>query len=185
MSEEEGGVPENQQHQSENEVEGGECYSPPAAVVSEGHHHHYDHPEGYESQRRHEHHEEDRGHGHHHRHDRQGDAPSDQQSSGQEQRDGEEVPRDLVLYVGGFSRLITDKAIHDLISPVCRIESVSLTRDPRSQESRGFAFVSVSSFEDGNEAIRVYHGTTELGAKSLTVEWVCFCCFLSSPLLSC
>src|SRR3989338_7962857 len=94
----------------------------------------------------------------------------------------------LVLYVGGFDRFIDDKAVFDLISQAGPVQSVSITRDPRSGESRKFAFVTLTTREAGEEAIKLFHRSTELSSQSLSVEWVRFLhilsftfFFLSSP----
>ncbi|HKX26149.1 MAG TPA: RNA-binding protein [Blastocatellia bacterium] len=75
----------------------------------------------------------------------------------------------MKLYVGNLAFQTTDQDLHDLFSQAGTVESSSVVTDRESGRSRGFAFVEMSSKEEGRAAIAQFNGM-EIDGRSLTVN---------------
>lgn len=80
-----------------------------------------------------------------------------------------------VLYVNNLSLDLTEDQLKqhltsDGLAP-SDIERIAIMMDPHTKESRGFAFVTMTSTEVAQEAIEKMNGT-ELEGKTISVEMV-------------
>lgn len=75
----------------------------------------------------------------------------------------------MKLYVGNLAFQTTDQDLLDLFSQAGTVESASIVTDRDSGRSRGFAFVEMSSKEEGEAAIAQFNGA-EIDGRSLTVN---------------
>ena len=73
------------------------------------------------------------------------------------------------LYVGGLSFGTAEDEIRNLFSQVGEVTSCNLIRDRSTGQSRGFAFVEMSSDADAGKAMAQFNGY-ELGGRNLTVN---------------
>lgn len=73
------------------------------------------------------------------------------------------------LYVGNLSFNTTEIAIQDLFSQFGTVSEVLLMQDKFTGRSRGFAFVTMSSDAEAQEAVNQAHGR-ELDGRALTVN---------------
>ena len=73
------------------------------------------------------------------------------------------------LYVGNLSFNTTEIAIQDLFSQFGTVSEVLLMQDKFTGRSRGFAFVTMSSDAEAQEAVNKAHGQ-ELDGRQLTVN---------------
>lgn len=64
------------------------------------------------------------------------------------------------LFINNLPLNITEEDLTDLFSPYASVISTKIITDADSGESRGFAFVEVSSFDDGENAIKNLNGKT-------------------------
>jgi RNA recognition motif-containing protein len=75
----------------------------------------------------------------------------------------------MKLYVGNLSFGTTEDDLLQLFSQVGTVESASIVADRDTGRSRGFAFVEMSSKQEGEAAIDKFNGA-ELDGRSLTVN---------------
>jgi RNA recognition motif-containing protein len=75
----------------------------------------------------------------------------------------------MKLYVGNLSFQTSGDDLQQLFSQAGIVESVSLIEDRETGRSRGFAFVEMSSTEEGNAAIQQFNGH-DLAGRTLTVN---------------
>ena len=73
------------------------------------------------------------------------------------------------LYVGNLSYQVTEDALSDLFGQAGSVASVQVITDRYSGRSKGFGFVEMSSDEEAQEAIGMFHGYS-LEDRELTVE---------------
>ena len=73
------------------------------------------------------------------------------------------------LYVGNLSFNTTENELQELFSQAGTVQEVSLMQDKFTGKSRGFAFVTMSSDEDAQNAISKLNGQTVEG-RALTVN---------------
>jgi RNA recognition motif-containing protein len=73
------------------------------------------------------------------------------------------------LYVGNMSYDTTEGELMDLFSGAGSVTDAALMIDRDTGRSRGFAFVTMSSDDEAQEAIRRFNGF-ELGGRELTVN---------------
>src|SRR3954462_11689149 len=73
------------------------------------------------------------------------------------------------LYVGNLSFNTTENELQELFSQAGTVQEVSLMQDKFTGKSRGFAFVTMSSEEDAQNAISKFNGQTVEG-RPLTVN---------------
>jgi cold-inducible RNA-binding protein len=73
------------------------------------------------------------------------------------------------LYVGNLSFNTTENELQELFSQAGTVQEVTLMQDKFTGKSRGFAFVTMSSEEDAQNAISKFNGQTVEG-RPLTVN---------------
>src|SRR5437870_7882665 len=73
------------------------------------------------------------------------------------------------LYVGNLSFNTTENELQELFSQAGTVQEVSLMQDKFTGKSRGFAFVTMGSEEDAQNAISKLNGQTVEG-RPLTVN---------------
>lgn len=73
------------------------------------------------------------------------------------------------LYVGNLAFETLEIEVQDLFAQVGTVTDAVLMQDRATGQSRGFAFVTMSTPEEAQEAIRKFAGT-ELHGRSLTVN---------------
>ncbi|WP_031387143.1 RNA recognition motif domain-containing protein [Desulfonatronum thiodismutans] len=76
---------------------------------------------------------------------------------------------DNKLYVGNLSYSTTEDDLHALFSDAGSVQSVAVIKDRDSGRSKGFGFVEMSSDDDAQKAIDLFHGTDYQG-RPLTVN---------------
>jgi RNA recognition motif-containing protein len=73
------------------------------------------------------------------------------------------------LYVGNLSFNTTENELQELFAQAGTVQEVSLMQDKFTGKSRGFAFVTMSSEEDAQNAISKFNGQNVEG-RPLTVN---------------
>jgi cold-inducible RNA-binding protein len=73
------------------------------------------------------------------------------------------------LYVGNLSFQTTSQDLQDMFAQAGTVESVNLVQDHITGQSRGFAFVQMSTNEEASAAIDQFNGK-ELGGRALKVN---------------
>jgi RNA recognition motif-containing protein len=73
------------------------------------------------------------------------------------------------LYVGNLSFDTTELDLQDTFAEAGTVSEVALMQDKFTGRSRGFAFVTMSSGEEAQAAIRLFHGK-EMHGRPLTVN---------------
>src|SRR5882757_11273202 len=73
------------------------------------------------------------------------------------------------LYVGNLSFDTTEVDLQDTFAEAGTVSEVALMQDKFTGKSRGFAFVTMSSADEGQKAISLFHGKTVQG-RALTVN---------------
>jgi RNA recognition motif-containing protein len=73
------------------------------------------------------------------------------------------------LYVGNLSFQTTSRELQEMFAQAGTVESVNLVEDHNTGQSRGFAFVQMSSNEEASAAIDQFNGK-ELGGRALKVN---------------
>ena len=73
------------------------------------------------------------------------------------------------LYVGNLSFKTTESELKSLFSAAGTVNEAALVTDRDTGNSRGFAFVTMSSDAEAQEAISQFSGK-DLGGRSLTVN---------------
>jgi len=75
----------------------------------------------------------------------------------------------MKLYVGNLSFETSSEDLQQLFSQAGTVESANVIEDRETGRSRGFAFVEMSSTEEGNAAIQQFNGH-EVGGRTLNVN---------------
>ena len=75
----------------------------------------------------------------------------------------------MKLYVGNISFATTEGDLEELFGEVGTVESVNVITDRDTGRSRGFAFVELSSEEEGNNAISQFN-ETEFDGRNIIVN---------------
>jgi RNA recognition motif-containing protein len=73
------------------------------------------------------------------------------------------------LYVGNLAVATTENALRQLFSQTGTVASVNLVKDRTSGQSKGFAFVTMTSAAGAQKAIAKLHGSS-LAGRALTVN---------------
>ncbi len=73
------------------------------------------------------------------------------------------------LYVGNLSFNTTENELQELFSQAGTVQEVTLMQDKFTGKSRGFAFVTMGSEQDAQNAISKFNGQTVEG-RALTVN---------------
>ena len=73
------------------------------------------------------------------------------------------------LYVGNLSFQTTSQDLQDLFAQAGTVESASVIEDRNTGQSKGFAFVEMSTEEEAAAAIDQFNGK-EFGGRNLTVN---------------
>lgn len=73
------------------------------------------------------------------------------------------------LYVGNLPYSFTDSSLSDLFSQAGTVTSASIITDKMSGRSKGFGFVEMSTPEEAQAAIEMFHDKEQDGRK-LTVN---------------
>jgi RNA recognition motif-containing protein len=73
------------------------------------------------------------------------------------------------LYVGNLSYDTTEIDLQDTFAEAGTVTEVALMQDKFTGKSRGFAFVTMSSPEEAQKAISLFHGKS-VGGRALTVN---------------
>ena len=72
------------------------------------------------------------------------------------------------LYVGNLTFDTPEIQLQDLFAEAGTVNEASLVQDRTTGQSRGFAFVTMSTPAEAQEAIRRFHGT-DLNGRSMSV----------------
>ncbi len=75
----------------------------------------------------------------------------------------------MKLYVGNLSFNTTENELQDLFSQYGTVSEVALITDKMTGRSRGFAFVTMGSGDEGQAAIGALNGK-EIGGRKLTIN---------------
>lgn len=73
------------------------------------------------------------------------------------------------LFVGNLSYQTAEQDLQDHFAAAGTVTAVNLMLDKFTGKSRGFAFVELSSSEEANKAVEMFHGK-DLGGRPLTVN---------------
>ncbi len=73
------------------------------------------------------------------------------------------------LYVGNLPYTTADADLESLFSQVGTVKSAQVIRDRESGRSKGFGFVEMSSADEANAAINMFHGK-DFNGRPLTVN---------------
>lgn len=73
------------------------------------------------------------------------------------------------LYVGGLSYDTTQQTLQDYFAQAGTVESASIIMDRMTGRSKGFGFVEMSTDEEAQNAISMFHGK-EFEGRTLTVN---------------
>ncbi len=73
------------------------------------------------------------------------------------------------LYVGNLSFNTTEVALQDLFAQAGPVSEVMLMQDKFTGKSRGFAFVTMATDEDAQNAMKQFNGKT-IDGRALTVN---------------
>jgi len=73
------------------------------------------------------------------------------------------------LYVGNLSFQTSSRELQEMFAQAGTVESVNLVEDHNTGQSRGFAFVQMSTNEEASAAIDQFNGK-ELGGRALKVN---------------
>jgi RNA recognition motif-containing protein len=73
------------------------------------------------------------------------------------------------LYVGNLPYAIVDADLQSLFEQAGTVKSAQVIRDRESGRSKGFGFVEMSSAEEANAAINLFHGK-DFNGRPLTVN---------------
>ena len=75
----------------------------------------------------------------------------------------------MKLYVGNLAFQTTSEDLQQLFAQAGTVESANVIEDRETGRSRGFAFVEMSSAEEGQKAIEQFNGQ-EVGGRALNVN---------------
>lgn len=73
------------------------------------------------------------------------------------------------LFIGGLSYAVKDDQLRDFFATIGQVTSAQVITDRSTNQSKGFAFVEMSSAEDAQRAIKELNGK-ELEGRALVVS---------------
>lgn len=73
------------------------------------------------------------------------------------------------IYIGNLSFNISENELRTLFAEYGQVTSVKIIQDKFTGKSKGFAFVEMSTKEEGETAIKALSGK-EIGGRALTVD---------------
>ena len=73
------------------------------------------------------------------------------------------------LFVGNLSFTLLENELQDLFAQAGNVVSVNVVQDRMTGKGRGFAFVEMSSDQEAQKAIELFHGK-EFQGRNLTVN---------------
>ena len=76
---------------------------------------------------------------------------------------------DTKLYVGNLSYSVTEDELRELFAQAGNVTSVAVIKDRDTGQSKGFAFVELSTQAEAQQAINRFNGQ-KLGERTLTVN---------------
>ncbi len=76
---------------------------------------------------------------------------------------------EVKLYVGNLSYSTTDEELRTLFAQAGTVASVAIIKDRDTGQSKGFAFIEMSSQAEAQKAISMFNAY-QLGERSLTVN---------------
>jgi RNA recognition motif-containing protein len=76
---------------------------------------------------------------------------------------------DNKLYVGNLSYRTTEDELRTMFAQAGKVESVNLIKDRDTGQSKGFAFVEMSTQSEAEQAIKLFNGQS-LGDRPLKVN---------------
>ncbi len=76
---------------------------------------------------------------------------------------------DTKLYVGNLSYAVTEDELRELFAQAGNVTSVAVIKDRDTGQSKGFAFVELSTQAEAQKAISRFNGQ-KLGERTLTVN---------------
>ncbi|MDO8486976.1 MAG: RNA-binding protein [Candidatus Curtissbacteria bacterium] len=74
------------------------------------------------------------------------------------------------LFVGNLAYSVTSAQLEELFSQVGKISSLNLITDKFSGQSKGFAFLEMTTDDEANEAIKKFNGHEIDGRKMVVNE---------------
>ncbi|KAL6059418.1 Polyadenylate-binding protein 5 [Balamuthia mandrillaris] len=92
---------------------------------------------------------------------------SDKEKDGEEEKhqDQPEPPKGSEVFVGGVPRSADEAELKKLFGNIGELYSVRLMRDPKTKESKGFAFVRFTTPQNAELAVQKLHGHILMGRK--------------------
>lgn len=75
----------------------------------------------------------------------------------------------MKLYVGGFSYSTTEDQLKEMFKEHGQVTSITIITDRELGSSRGFGFIEMSDFKEGQAAIKALNGQ-EKGGRTLVVS---------------
>ncbi|PVV03270.1 hypothetical protein BB560_002267 [Smittium megazygosporum] len=79
-------------------------------------------------------------------------------------------PQEFILFVGDLAPEVSEKALEDHFSQFPSLKGVKVMFDPKTNQSRGFGFVTFASYSDAENSIASLNGST-LGSRQIRVNW--------------
>jgi RNA recognition motif-containing protein len=80
-----------------------------------------------------------------------------------------EVKMEIRIYVGNLSKSTTEEELNALFAQVGKVTAVEVIKERKSQESKGFAFVTMSEQNEADQAVSMFNAYT-LGDHVLKVS---------------
>lgn len=98
------------------------------------------------------------------------DGNAQETDSGEEENVEPQSAEASRLYVGNLPFSMTSKQLSEIFAEAGRVLSVEIVYDRVTDRSRGFSFVTMSSYEEAKEAIRLFDGA-QIGGRTAKVNF--------------
>ncbi|CAJ2672869.1 unnamed protein product [Trifolium pratense] len=98
------------------------------------------------------------------------DDDDDEEEDEEEEEDDEDEEQPRRLFVGNLPFSLSSSQLAELFGEAGTVVSVEVVYDDMTNRSRGFAFVTMGSAEDAEEAIQMFDGT-EVGGRAIKVNF--------------